>query len=69
MDGEGSGGRGNKAAAPNQSNFSSFSLHGFGDFETLETRIKKALDSPSLQVWSVFNITVDCRTVVKHLER
>ena len=29
---------------------SSFSLHSLGDFTTLETRLKEALDSPTLQV-------------------
>ena len=28
----------------------SFSLHGLGDFDTLETRLQKALDSPTLLV-------------------
>ena len=28
----------------------SLSLHGLGDFDTLETRLQKALDSPTLQV-------------------
>lgn len=32
----------------------SFSLHGLGDFDTLETRLQKALDSPTLLVSLVY---------------
>ncbi len=32
---------------------SSFSLQGFGDFESLESKLQKALDSPTLQVRAV----------------
>lgn len=34
----------------------SFSLHGFSDFDTLETRLQKALDSPTLLVSLAYEV-------------
>ena len=44
-----------RKASPRQhrSNLSSFTLEGFGDFEAMESRLQKALDSPSLLVLTV----------------
>lgn len=46
----GSGSLGATASVPHPSPSLSSFLHGAGDFEALETRLKQALDSPSLQV-------------------
>lgn len=50
LEGEAAGGRGGRQGGGPAHFSSSFSLHGFGDFDTLESRLQKALDSPSLQV-------------------
>lgn len=44
------GGVGGASAGSAAHRPTSFSLHGLGDFDTLETRLQKALDSPTLLV-------------------